>query len=76
MSLKFNYQVKMDEMGRTCSTNGDTMNAYRILVEKSEGNIPLGRPRGRWADNIKINLRGLVQSGSIWFRIRTSGGLL
>jgi hypothetical protein len=34
-------------------------NAYRILVEKQEGKRPLlvGRPRRRWVDNIKIDLR-------------------
>jgi hypothetical protein len=31
--------------------------AYRILVEKPEGKRPLGRPRCRWVDNIKIDLR-------------------
>jgi hypothetical protein len=35
---------------------GETMNAYRILVGKPEGKRPLGRPRRRWVDNIKINL--------------------
>jgi hypothetical protein len=29
--------VKEDEMGRTCSTNGEKMNAYRRFVKKSEG---------------------------------------
>jgi hypothetical protein len=32
------------------------VNAYRILVGKPEGKRPLGRPRRRWTDNIKINL--------------------
>ena len=32
-------------------------NAYRVLVGKPEGKRPLGRPRRRWEDNIKINLR-------------------
>jgi hypothetical protein len=32
-------------------------NAYRILVEKTEGNKPLESPRLRWVDNIKIDLR-------------------
>jgi hypothetical protein len=32
-------------------------NAYRILVRKPEGKIPLGRPRSRWVDNIKIDLQ-------------------
>jgi hypothetical protein len=31
-------------------------NAYRILVEKPEGKRPLGRPRRRWVDNIKMEL--------------------
>jgi hypothetical protein len=32
-------------------------NAYRILVGKPEGKIPLGRPRSRWVENIKMDLR-------------------
>jgi hypothetical protein len=32
-------------------------NAYRILVGKSEGKRPLGQPRRRWVDNIKMDLR-------------------
>jgi len=31
--------------------------AYRVLVEKPEGKRPLGRPRRRWEDNIKMNLQ-------------------
>ena len=34
-----------------------TRNAYRVLVGKPEGKRPLGRPRRRWEDNIKMNLR-------------------
>jgi hypothetical protein len=36
---------------------GEKRNAYRILVGNPEGKIPLGRPRRKWVDNIKINLR-------------------
>jgi hypothetical protein len=36
---------------------GKTTNVYRILVGKPERNTPLGRPRRRWGDNIKIYLR-------------------
>jgi hypothetical protein len=39
-------------------------NAYRILVGKSEGNRPLGRPRRRWVDNINIDLREIEWSGT------------
>jgi hypothetical protein len=34
--------------------------AYRILVEKPEENGQLGRPRHRWVDNIKMDLREIV----------------
>jgi hypothetical protein len=43
-------------MGRACSTNGEKRNKYGIFVRKSEGKIPLGRPRRRWVDNIEIDL--------------------
>jgi hypothetical protein len=33
------------------------MNAYTTLVGKPEGKIPLGRPRSRWVDDIKMDLR-------------------
>jgi hypothetical protein len=35
---------------------GEKRNAYRILVGKPEGKRPLGRPRRRWVDNIKMDL--------------------
>jgi hypothetical protein len=35
---------------------GERRNAYRLLVGKPEGKRPLGRPRRRWIDNIKIGL--------------------
>jgi hypothetical protein len=44
-------------MGGACSTNGEKRNSYRILVGKPEGKRPLGRPRCRWEDNIKMDLR-------------------
>jgi hypothetical protein len=43
-------------MGREGSTNGEKMNAYRLLVAKPEGKRPLGRPRRRRIDNIKMDL--------------------
>jgi hypothetical protein len=36
---------------------GEKRNAYRILVGKPEAKRPLGRPRRRWVDNIRIDLR-------------------
>jgi hypothetical protein len=40
--------------------------AYRILVGKPEGKRPLGRPRCRSVDNIKIDLRGIGWGGMTW----------
>jgi hypothetical protein len=44
------------EMGWACSTYGNSRGAYRILVQKPEERRPLGRPRRRWEDNIKMDL--------------------
>jgi hypothetical protein len=50
-------------MGRACSTNGEKMTACRILVKKPEGKRPLGSPRRRWVNNIKVNLREMGWDG-------------
>jgi hypothetical protein len=55
---------------------GEKRNAYRILVGKPEGKRPLGRPRRRWEDNIRMDLREIGWTGLIWLRIGTSGGPL
>jgi hypothetical protein len=36
---------------------GERTCAYRVFVEKPEGKVPLGRPRRRWEDNIKVDLQ-------------------
>jgi len=36
---------------------GEGRGVYRVLVGKSEGRRPLGRPRRRWEDNIRMDLR-------------------
>jgi hypothetical protein len=50
-------------VGRACGTNGETRNAYRILVGKLEGKSPLGRPRRRCVKNIVIDLRDIGCDG-------------
>jgi hypothetical protein len=53
-------------MGSACNTNEAKRNAYRILVGKSGGKRPLGRPRRRWVDNIKIYSREIRWVGMDW----------
>jgi hypothetical protein len=45
---------------------GEKKNAYRILMRKPEGKEPLGRPRRRWMDNIKMDLREIGWDGMDW----------
>jgi hypothetical protein len=44
-------------MGRACNTNGETRNTYRILMGEPEGKRSLERPRRRWVNNIKMDLK-------------------
>jgi hypothetical protein len=45
---------------------GERRGVYRALVGKPEGRRPLGRPRRRWEDNIKMNLREVGWGGVDW----------
>jgi hypothetical protein len=44
-------------MDMACSMNGEKRNVYRILVGKQEGKRPLGKPRHKWVNNIKMDLK-------------------
>jgi hypothetical protein len=44
-------------------------NAYRILVGKPEGKRPTGRPRHRWVDSIKMDLRELGWNGMVCIHV-------
>jgi hypothetical protein len=55
---------------------GEGRGVHRVLVGKPEGKRPLGRPRRRWEDNIKMDLqevRAVVETGWSWLRIGTGG---
>jgi hypothetical protein len=55
---------------------GEGKGTFRVLVGKSEGRRSLERPRHRWDDNIKMDLKEggwEVWTGFIWLRIGTSG---
>jgi hypothetical protein len=67
-----------DVMGRACSTNGEKRNACRIFG-KPEEKRALGRPRRRWVDSIKMDLRKIEWVGMDWIELadnRDIGGLL
>jgi hypothetical protein len=53
-------------MGRVCSTIVEKMNEYRILVGEPQIKRSLGRPRRRWVDNIKIDLREIGWGDMDW----------
>jgi hypothetical protein len=48
---------------------GETKNTYRIFVGKPEGKRQLGRPRRRWVDNIKMDIRELGWDGMDWIEL-------
>jgi hypothetical protein len=56
---------------------GEKRNAYRLLMGKPEGKMPLVRPRRRWLDNVRVDLvDGVMWTGLVWLRIGTGGELL
>jgi hypothetical protein len=56
-------------MGGACSAYGYRRGVYRVLVVKSEGKIPFGRPRRRWEDNIKMDLQEMGGGGMDWIEL-------
>jgi hypothetical protein len=58
---------------------GEERKLYEVLVGKPEGKSPLGRPRRRWEDGIRMDLRGIGLGGVDWIRLaqdRDGDGLL
>jgi hypothetical protein len=56
-------------MGGTCSEYGGEVNLYRAVVGKLEGKRPVGLPRRRWEDNIKVDLQGVGSGGMDWIEL-------
>jgi hypothetical protein len=46
--------------------HGEGRGVYRVLVGRPEGKRPLGKPRHRWEDNIKMDLREIGIDGANW----------
>jgi len=56
-------------MGGACGAYGGGRGVHRVLVGKPEGKRPLGRPRLRWKDNIKMDLQEVVGGFGDWMEL-------
>jgi hypothetical protein len=52
---------------------GERRVVYRVLVWKLEGKKPLGRPRRRWEDNVKMDLQEVGCGGMDWIKLAHIG---
>jgi hypothetical protein len=59
------YKYERCSLSRT----EEVRNVYRSLVGKPEGQTPLGRPRHRWEDNIRMDLREIGWEGVDWMHV-------
>jgi hypothetical protein len=53
---------------------GEMTNVYKILVGKHEGKRPLGKPRHKWKDNIRMDLREIRWEGVDWMHLAKDRG--
>jgi hypothetical protein len=67
MDRHINGRIQHD-VGGACGTHGRVEKVYKVLVGKPEGKRPLGRPRRRWEDGIRMDLMeiGLGGCGLDW----------
>jgi hypothetical protein len=67
--MLFGDQIEKNEMGGACSMYGERRGVYRVLVGKPEEKRPLGRPRRRWDDNIRMDLQEVGCRGMAWIEL-------
>ena len=60
-------------MGRVCSAYGGDERRIQGFAGEPEGKIPLGRPRHRWDDNIKMDLQEVGCGGMDWIELTQDG---
>ena len=72
--LKFRSgdKIEKNDMSGACSAYGGGV--YRVLVGKPEGKRPLGKPRRRWEDNIKMDLHEVGCWGMDWIELAQGRG--
>jgi hypothetical protein len=59
-------KIEENEMDGACSMYRERRGVYRVLVRKPEGKRPLGRPRRRWDNDIKMDIREMGCGGMDW----------
>jgi hypothetical protein len=62
-------KIKEDEMGRLCSTHGRDEKSIQYFEWQTERKSPLGRPRRRWENNIRIDLTELRWEDVDWIHV-------
>jgi len=62
-------QIKEGEISESCSTRGEMISTYKTLVGKPEGKRSLGRPRRRWEDHVRMDLRKIRWKGVDWIHM-------
>ena len=60
-------KIEKNEMGRARGAYGGGV--HRVLVWKPKGKRPMGRPRRRWEDNIKMDLQEVGGGGEDWMEL-------
>ena len=63
------HEIKKKVMGGACGTYETQERCVQVLVGRPEGNRPLGRPRRRWEDNIKMELQEVGCGGMDWIEL-------
>jgi hypothetical protein len=56
-------------VGGTCGTQGGGRGVYRVLIGRPEGKRPLGRPRRRWENTIRMDLREIGIDRENWIQL-------
>ena len=62
-------KIETNEMGRACPAYGEDSGVHRVLVAKPEGKRPLGIPRLKCEDNIKMHLQEVGGGRGDWMEL-------
>jgi hypothetical protein len=68
-------KIEKNVMGGACGAYGEGRGVHRFLVGKPEGKRPLGRPRRRWDDNIKIDIQEVGGGCGDWMELAQDRGI-